>query len=932
MNLLKNKWILIAVAIVLVGAAGSFWVVGRAGMGSGNYLEDAKQQIAAGDVAAAVIQLKNAVQDNPSDGEARLMLGEIYMLVGEYSGAEKELRAAVTAGVAEDRVVLTLAESYLRQRRYQTIIDEIIPGNRGVETEARLLAYRGYGYLGLGDLDKAEETFESALAMVPDDHKAMMGTALLLRAQGDSVGAERKVDELLAIEADYVDGLLLKAELRRRDRDFTAAIANYDKAIEADPRNISARLGRALLLVGQDEDDKAEQDVAVVRRVAPKHPIAAYISALLLAKKDQRDEAITTLLGTGEFLRSYPAGLYLLSSLQIGKDQLEQAQGNLRQIQQLIPGEPTSLKLLASIHMRRNEAAKAIELLQPLIDDSTTDNELISLLASAYVRNGQPQEASSLFQRVVDRQPDDVLSQARLAATKIQAGDSAAAIEDLDRILKQEPSSLQAHVLKVLTHLQQNSLDEALAAAIDLSEKVEGNPLGANLAGGIYVRKNDLDKAREKFEQALQINADFVPALLNMAQLEVAQGNADEGKALFERVIGLDSANVAAMLALSRLAFTEGNDAVGVKWLQSAIKARPRAIQPRLRLIDHYLVSRNFSAASVQAREFNQEMPDNAMAVDALGRVQLASGQASSAATTFRKLVKLAPTAPLAHQRLGQALIEIKNYGAAREALEKAIELSPKYAQAYVTLVLTELNQDRIEEALAIADRIEKEFPDSELADSVRGDIYLRAGRTEDAVGAFSKVFSNQPTSRNVIRLYQARIAAKQGDAALAGLTEWMAEHEDDNAVRFALASHYLREGDYANALKHHEIMYEDSKENEVVLNNLAWLYDRIGDKRAISLAESAYERAVESPAIKDTLGWILVRSGDVERGGKLLREAARSLPRNAEIQYHYAYLLNQQGQKEKAREILDQALRGSVRPFPELEEAKQLLHTLQQQ
>lgn len=931
MNLLKNKWLWALVAFVIIAAAGSFWVVGRTDLSSGNYLEDARQQIASGDVAAGIIQLKNAVQKNPSDGEARLLLGNIYVQIGEYSGAEKELRAAVTAGIQEERVVLLLAESYLRQRKYQTILDEIIPGQRGTETEARLLAYRGYGHLGLGDAEKAEEVLAKALELKPDDSKAMMGTALLLRSQGDVVSSESKVDELLALDPSYVDALLLKAELRRRDRDFDAAIAAYDAAVEVNERNISARLGRALLLVGKDEDEKASQDVSAVQRLAPKHPIAAYISALLRAKQGERDEAITTLLGTGEFLRTYPAGLYLLSSLQLSKNQYEQASGNLRQIQQLLPGEPTSLKLLASISMRRNEPEKAIELLAPLVDEGTTDNELISLLASAYVRAGKPQEASVLFERVVENKPDDVLSQARLAATKLQAGDSAAAIEDLDKILTKEPGSLQAHVLKVLTYLQDNDLDAALVAARDLNEKIEDNPLGSNLAGGIHVRKGEMDKAREQFEQALSINPDFVPALLNMAQLKVAQNDTAEGKKLFERVIELDNDNMASMLALSRLAFADQDTANGINWLQRAIKARPNAIQPRLRLIDHYLVSRNFSAALVQAREFNQEMPDNAMAVDALGRVQLASGQASSAATSFRRLVKLAPTAPLAHHRLGQALLEVKNFGAAREAMEKAIELSPQYAQAYLGLITTELRQDRVEEALGVAERIRNAFPDSVLADAAEGDIYLQVGRPQEAVDAYLIVNQKQPTSRNVIRLYQARIAAKKQEDALAGLHEWLKDHEDDHAVRFALASHYLNAGDYDNALKQHEIIYEVSKDNEVVLNNLAWLYDRMGDDRAISLAESAYERAVESPAIKDTLGWILVRNGDTERGGKLLREAARSLPRNAEIQYHYAYLLHQQGQSKRALEILDQALRGTVRPFPELEEAKQLLHTLQQ-
>ena len=123
MKLMKNKLFLVLIALVLVGAVGSFWVVGRTVLVSGNYLEDAKAQMEAGDIGAAIIQLKNAVQDNPQDGEARYLLGQLYLRIGEFGGAEKELRAAVTSGVEEKRVVVLLAESYLRQRKYQTILD-----------------------------------------------------------------------------------------------------------------------------------------------------------------------------------------------------------------------------------------------------------------------------------------------------------------------------------------------------------------------------------------------------------------------------------------------------------------------------------------------------------------------------------------------------------------------------------------------------------------------------------------------------------------------------------------------------------------------------------------------------------------------------------------------------------------------------------------
>ena len=52
---------------------------------------------------AATIQLKNALQKDASLGEARYLLGKIYLEQGDYPGAEKELTRAFEAGYAPIR-------------------------------------------------------------------------------------------------------------------------------------------------------------------------------------------------------------------------------------------------------------------------------------------------------------------------------------------------------------------------------------------------------------------------------------------------------------------------------------------------------------------------------------------------------------------------------------------------------------------------------------------------------------------------------------------------------------------------------------------------------------------------------------------------------------------------------------------------------------
>ena len=59
------------------------------------HLSEAKQQFKAKNNSAAIISLKNAIQQDPASAEIRFMLGKIYWQEHQYLDAEKELNKAL---------------------------------------------------------------------------------------------------------------------------------------------------------------------------------------------------------------------------------------------------------------------------------------------------------------------------------------------------------------------------------------------------------------------------------------------------------------------------------------------------------------------------------------------------------------------------------------------------------------------------------------------------------------------------------------------------------------------------------------------------------------------------------------------------------------------------------------------------------------------
>ena len=165
---------------LLVGAAAL-----AAGCGPGNdpakLVASAKAYIAKNDGAAATIQLKNALQQAPENGEARYLLGKLLLESGDPVSAEKELRRALEYKYAPAAVAPQLAKVMLQLGQAKQLASEF-----GATTlddpaaQAALKSELGYAHIALGQFKEAGAAFAAALAAVPGDPRARVGEARLL--------------------------------------------------------------------------------------------------------------------------------------------------------------------------------------------------------------------------------------------------------------------------------------------------------------------------------------------------------------------------------------------------------------------------------------------------------------------------------------------------------------------------------------------------------------------------------------------------------------------------------------------------------------------------------------------------------------------------------------------------------------------------------
>ena len=83
----------------------------------------AEQNIEAGKIAEASINIKNVIKENPQNAQARLLLGKLYFEQSNFLSAEKELSKAVELAPTLDEAILTLAHTQLTLNRFDDALN-----------------------------------------------------------------------------------------------------------------------------------------------------------------------------------------------------------------------------------------------------------------------------------------------------------------------------------------------------------------------------------------------------------------------------------------------------------------------------------------------------------------------------------------------------------------------------------------------------------------------------------------------------------------------------------------------------------------------------------------------------------------------------------------------------------------------------------------
>jgi len=587
---------------------------------SSGYLTAALAELYAktGRIRDAVLEAQDIIKRDPSNLEARKLLGRIYLRsLGDMqtgNGSENVLKLAI--------------------EQYEQIV-KIEPDN----VDDHLLLGRLYRLNN--DFQKAETEFKAAIALQPDSEEAITTLALLYDDEGDSSRATQVLtgipDASRSAKLYSVLGYTYEQQKQYKD-----AISAYRKAIALDRENLDAIRGLAQNLLNDGQVDAALEQYKIIADSNPEDAQTYLRIAEIYRKQAKYDEALENLKKAESMVQDSIEVPYNIAAVyqaqgryddaaQVLQDLLkktEKADGNYTQNEK--NNRSVFLERLGSIYKDQGNtqlAADTFRKMTALGDDNAVRG--YQQLIDTYREAKQWQQATTVAKEAAQKLPKDRGLRMVLDGQLADSGEPDKALKDVHSLLEGKPEDREVYITlaQMNTRLKRFSdAEQALDKAEELSTKPEDKQYIYFLRGSTFERQKKYDQAEEQFRKVLASDPQNAMTLNYLGYMLADRGvKLEEALTLIKKAVDLDPTNYAYLDSLGWAYFKLGKYEIAEENLVKASQREGKDATVQDHLGDLYQKTGRLKLAAAHWERAVQEWNRTVAAevdTDAFARVQ----------------------------------------------------------------------------------------------------------------------------------------------------------------------------------------------------------------------------------------------------------------------------------------------------------------------
>jgi cellulose synthase operon protein C len=472
-----------------------------------DYLSRGEQFLAQGNLPAASVELRNALQIEPKSATALYDLGRVVESQGDFRRAAGLLQAAIDVQPANTKARVDLGTLYCIGGVPREALAIISPALALHPNDPDLLSVRAAAEHGLKEDGLARTDAEHAVRLAPANENAVALLAMLDRQDGHSDQALALVAQAVRESPGSVNLHRLLAGLYLASGQFVPAEAQMSALVALRPRELPLRVGLANLYLKAGNPAAAHNTLAAAVKALPDDDDAKLALADLVAASGSVAEGRRILL---RYLAQKPDddnlrfGLAMLqeragapadaiatyqeiirrdgnggkaiaardrmAAIEAAQGQYPLALGTVQQVLAASPTDDDALILRAAIALRQHDAATAIEDLRAVLRDQPDSLPLQRLLSRAYETKGDMALAEATLRSAMSAHPADILTRLDLAALLGQTRRADQAIALLQATARQTPDDPRPLVALARLAAGRGDIRAALAAYDDAAK------------------------------------------------------------------------------------------------------------------------------------------------------------------------------------------------------------------------------------------------------------------------------------------------------------------------------------------------------------------------------------------------------------------------------------------------------------------------------
>ena len=613
---------------------------------------------------------------------------DLYRQLHEQNPRDVQVLEAL-ARIAAARGDSALGIKYLEQLAQNTASDE---------ESARYCRRLGEIHERDGRPEEAQRAYLSALERLPEDREALAGLRRIAEAAGDWQG----LVGVLSREANLSEGAEQGAVFGRIARIWQDEVGDSAAAADA---------WRQVLELTPDDNEALQRLVVLCEEARDWSGFVEYGQALA---RQLSGEARAALLRR--------VGLALL-------DYQRDEEGALRAFEAATTGDFIDLEAaqaLERVRSGRSEWDLAVEAIRRQAKAMDDGDAAATLLRAAHIKLdtlAKRDDAAGLFREVMERDPNNEEALRFLADYVFKAGDHASAavifdrleakssewdLEDFDE--KVEVSLLLFHFASSLAAL--NREDEALTK---LERALDLNPThlpSLMMAGPLYMKRKDWERAENVYRQMLQLtggtgnNEQLARTYAALGRVEAALNKLDKARKRFQKALELKPNDVAGLQGLAMVCFALGEWSNVLTHYNNVIyhAKEPDAVVDAF-LMKGFVLDAKMNLPEKAAQHYQKTLafdPKQAEALLRLAELSLRRKDWADAISLSERALGLDHADPLwrAHVQTVRAIAlrASGDNGAAANAFEEALVLAPSLSDALGTLGIESF--DRVHEII----------------------------------------------------------------------------------------------------------------------------------------------------------------------------------------------------------------------------------------